>query len=140
MPRAQGEADVHVVVVMSEGLNDAPSSVETCGRPHEDVLSPRAHEAVDEVLGQLPIDLVGRPRGSLSSVTARVVHVHIEPVLMRGVPQSPEPRPEAPASGTADISYADADREGVLCRVRAQHSENGPDEAIVAEAPRAAVG
>jgi hypothetical protein len=138
--RAQGKSDVHVVVVMSEGLNDGRPTAQAGVLPHENELGSRPHEKVDEVLGQPPVDLVRRPGSSLPPVAARVIHVHIEPVLMRRVAQAPEAAPEASAPGTAEISYADARRTRVICGVRPQHCEKGPNEAICAEAAPAPVG
>ena len=131
---------MHVVVVMSEGLNDGRPTAEARVLPHENELGSRPHEEVDEVLGQPPVDLVRRPGCPLAPVAARVIHVHVEPVLMRRVAQPPEPCPEGSPSGTAEIAYAYARRMRVICSVRPQHSEQGPNEAICAEAAPAPVG
>jgi hypothetical protein len=91
-------------------------------------------------LGQPAVDLVRRPGCPLPPVAPRVIHVHIEPVLMRRVAQPTESGPEASPSGTAEISYAYARRKRVICGVRPQHSEKGSNEAICAEAAPAPVG
>ena len=86
-----------VVVVMDEHLDDAGRTAEVRIGTDEDDLRARAHEPVDEVLGEPVVDLVDPPRRPLAPVDARVVDVGVEPVLVRGVADAAEPRPEVAA-------------------------------------------
>ena len=62
----------------------APPSVDRQLGPeaHEDVLCTRLDEEIDECLRQLTVDLMTGPWFALPRVTARVVDVDVETVLM----------------------------------------------------------
>ena len=71
----------------------APGRTAEAGvRADEDPLRPGADEAVDEVLGQLRIDLLRGERRPLAAVEAWVVHVDVEPVLVGRVADAAEAR------------------------------------------------
>jgi hypothetical protein len=88
---------VQVVVVMDEHLDDAGRAVKVGVGTDEDELRTSSHEPVDQILGEPAVDLGDRSRGSLTPIATRVVDVGVEPVLVRGVADAAEPRPEVAA-------------------------------------------
>ena len=82
---------------MDEHLDDAGRTVKAGAGTDEDELGARPYEPVDQVLGEPVVDLVDRSRRSLAPVAARVVDIGVEPVLVRGVPETAELRPEVAA-------------------------------------------
>ena len=68
-----------------------------CSGPTKIVTAPASQEAVDQLLRQRAVDLGGVARGALAAVRARVVDVHVEAVLVAGVPDVAEPRAEVAA-------------------------------------------
>ena len=73
------DADVHVVVVMDEGLNDVQRPRQTHLRPDEHKFCARSNKSVHEVLGASSLDLPGFAWSALAPVPARVVDVDISP-------------------------------------------------------------
>ncbi len=65
--------------------------------PTKIVTRPRREEAVDELLRERAVDLGGVARGALAAVRARVVDVHVQAVLVAGVADVAEARPEVAA-------------------------------------------
>ena len=88
---------MQMVVVMDEHLDEAGRAVEVRAGSDEDDLRAGSHEPVDQVLGEPAVDLVDRPGRPLAPVEPRVVHVGVEPVLMRGVADAAETGSEVPA-------------------------------------------
>jgi hypothetical protein len=112
------DAHVHVVVVMYEWLNDAGRPRQSGSRPDENELGASSNEAVDEVLGTRSIGLTGPEWSELPPITARIIDVDIQSVLVRRVPQTTKSPAEVTASGTTDIADGDSRRVGMLRHVR----------------------
>jgi hypothetical protein len=93
------EADVHVIVVIRQRLDDPPRSVEGEMRPGEDVPRPRGDEPIHEVLGEVLVDQLGAIRLLLERVEPRVVDVGVEAVLVRGMSQAAVLGPNGPPRG-----------------------------------------
>ena len=87
--------------MVREHLHDVRWPAQASARPDEHADRPRADEAIEEVLGEPPVDLARALGWSLPLVEAWVVDVHVEPVLMRDVPW-----PEVPAARAAEVSYS----------------------------------
>ena len=77
-----GDSDVHVVVVIREGLHDLRRPGKSCMWAYEDELRPRGDKAIYQILRKIAIDLGGPPRFPFSSVAARVVDVDVQAILM----------------------------------------------------------
>ena len=88
---------MEVVVVMNKHLHDAGGTVKAGAGTDEDDLRTGPHEPVDEVLGEAVVDLVDRSRRPFTPVAAWVVDVGVEPVLVRGVADAAQARPEVAA-------------------------------------------
>ena len=93
-----------------------------------------ADEAVDEVLGEAAVDLVGTFRRTAAPVAPGVVHVDVEPVLVRDVL-----RPERTAVPPRHVAYPDGRRVRMRTRVLVDHAEHDSDEAVVSPAAARAV-
>lgn len=106
---------------------------------HEDPDGTRTSEAVDQVLGQAAVDLAHRAGRSLPAIPSRVVDVHVEPVLVRGVSDDAEPRPEVAALWTTQIAHAHPGSPRMLSGVPAHDPEHGAHETVGAVAPPPAV-
>ncbi len=63
-------------------LHHPARPAQTEARTDEDELRARGHEPVHEVLGEAPVYLAGRAHPALRAVSARIVHVHVEAVLV----------------------------------------------------------
>ena len=88
--RVGADADVHVVVVVDQRLDLPPRPAKPDARPDEHLHGARPHEPSHEVLGEDTFDL-SRSRGpQLLTVEPRIVDVHVEPVLVRGVTAAAE--------------------------------------------------
>ena len=98
---------MHVVVVACEHLDDSGRALEPDPRADEHPLGARRDEAIDQILRQATIDLARLPRRALAAVAARVVDVHVEPVLVREVTDAPEARSEVPATGAAEVAHGE---------------------------------
>ena len=114
--------------MVPENTDDPARAGEPRVRPDLDDHGTRAHEAVDEVLREAPVDLSDAARRALPAVPARVVHVHVEPVLVRGVL-----RPEGPAATAAEIADPDARGMWVGACVLTHDSQDDPDELEAAD-------
>ena len=86
LPGDETDAHVQVVVVAAEHLDDGRRPAKACVGPDEDSFSSSPNEEVDERLGEPKVDLANAERWALPPVEPRVVHVDVEPVLVRGVP------------------------------------------------------
>jgi hypothetical protein len=107
-------------------------------RADEDPLRAGSDEAVEQVLGERTVDLSRGRRRPQGSVLTRVVDVDVEAVLMRGVPEAAELRPETAAVWTAEVADQDVRRGRVREAVPGDDVEDDPDEAIAPPpAPRA---
>jgi hypothetical protein len=138
--RRQREADVQVVVVVREDPDDAPRPGQVRCRADEDADRAGADEAAHEVLSQRVVDLGRVVDGALAAVAARVVHVDVEPVLVRGVADAPELRAEVAAVRAAQVADADARRPRVRGGVRVDDPKDGADDASIPEPAPASVG
>jgi hypothetical protein len=101
-----------MVVVVPKNLDDPPGPCEARVRADIDEVGAGGHEAVDEILREAAVDLGDAQRWPLGTVPPRVVHVRVEPILVREVH-----RPEGPASVPADIPDPDPWRGWVRRRV-----------------------
>ena len=88
---------VQVVVVVGEHLHHPARPAQAEARAGEHVARARGHEAVDEILGEPPVDASAARRLPLPAVAARVVDVRVEAVLVRDVAEAAELLPERPA-------------------------------------------
>ena len=102
-----------MVVVVRERLHDLARSAQPERRADEHVLRAFTHEGVDELLRRRAVDLVRAPRPPQPAVEPRVVDVRVEPVLVRGVPDPAEARPEVAAARAREVADPDARRLGV---------------------------
>jgi murein peptide amidase A len=124
-----------MVVMVPEDLHDASWAGEACIRADVDELHPRGHEAVDEILGEPPVDLRDQRRRPLLSVAPGVVHVDVAPVLMRHVH-----RPKWAASLEADVADADTRSRRVRLRVVTDDAQDDSQKPVCTPAPSPAVG
>jgi hypothetical protein len=113
---------VQVVVVVGEHPDNARRPDEPRARPDEDHFGSGGHEAVDQVLRKSQVCLARLERGTLSPVPARVVHVHVEAVLVRDMAGPAELGTEVAPARTAQIADADARRTGVVRCVLPDHA------------------
>jgi hypothetical protein len=128
-----------VVVVRGQLLDDRRRALQTRARAHKDLRRTDADEARDEILRKPAVDLTGRPRRALAPVPPWVVHVDVEPVLVRSVADSSEARTEVSAALAREVADAGTRCARVGGRVLAQDAQQRPDEALVAVAPPAPV-
>lgn len=112
---------MHVVVMVDEPLDDPTGPGEPCVWPDEDVDGASADETMHQVLGEPPVDLVNPPRRELRAVDPRIVDVHVEPALMRGVAGLPESRSEVPSAWPAEVPHPDPGRVGMRRRELPQY-------------------
>src|SRR6185436_6611652 len=81
---------VQVVVVVDQRYDDVLGTLEVQVRADEDLDRAGGDEAVDEVLGELAVDVLGLHGARLRPVLARIEDVGVEPVLMAGVAEPAE--------------------------------------------------
>jgi hypothetical protein len=91
----------------------------TCTRPV-------GEEPVDEPLGQSPVDLRRVSRCPLAPVRARVIDVCVEPVLMAGVPDGPEPGAKVAAARAAQVADRHTRRARMRPAIPARDSDQHP--------------
>ena len=133
--RIRPDADVQVVVVVDERLDDPPWPAQADPRPDEDVDGAGLHETRHEVLRERAIDQSGPAGPELLPVAPRVVDVDVEPVLVRGVPPAAEALVEDAAVGPRQIADAHAGRLRVGNRVLVEDTKHDAEQAIVSPAP-----
>ena len=130
---------MHVVIVAWEHLHHTGRPAEPGVRPDEDPHGSGTDEPIDEVLRERPRDLhrrVGRP---LASVSAWVVDVDVEPVLVRDVARPAIPDAEITTVRATEVADADARRCRVRGRVGVDETQHQPDKPVGAVAAPAAV-
>jgi hypothetical protein len=71
-----------MIVVAAQRLHDAGISAQAGAWPDEDANGARANEPVDEILGQLPVDLIGPVGRAFAPIEARKEDIDVEPVLV----------------------------------------------------------
>jgi hypothetical protein len=111
--------------MVREHLHDGRGSAEAGAGADEHADRPCVDEAIDEVLGEPPVDLVralGRP---FPLVEARIVDVHVEPVLMRDVAG-----PEVAAPRAAEVADSQARRARVVASVLAHDAEEDAHDPV----------
>lgn len=121
--------------MVREHLHDVRGPAEAGAGADEHADRPCADEAIDEILGESPVDLVralGRP---LPLVAARIVDVHVEPVLMRDVTG-----PEVAAARPAEVANSQARRARVVAGVLAHDAENEAHDSVRPVPPPGSVG
>jgi hypothetical protein len=135
-----GDADVHVVVVVrGEWLDDGRRAPQAQPRPDEDLDGAGRDEPLEQVLGQVVVDLPAGGWGALAPVAARVIDVGIEAVLVRRVAGRAEAPAELAAVLSGEIADHDACGAGVRLRVLVQHAGQHPDEAGIPIPPPAGI-
>src|SRR4051794_33652902 len=95
---------MQMVVVVDERRHDPPGAAEACVWADEDLHGARADEAVHQRLSEPTIVLAYSRGCKLLPVTARVVHVDVEPTLVRGMSDPAEARTEVAAARPAEIA------------------------------------
>jgi hypothetical protein len=134
------DADVHVVVVMDEGLNDVQRPRQTHLRPDEHKFCARSNESVYEVLGASSLDLPGFAWSALAPVPARVVDVDIQSVLVRRMTEPSEALAEIATVGSAEIANTHPGYLAIFRNVSPKNAKDDPNQAIGAEATIRPVG
>ena len=128
-----------MTVVLWEDLHQPARPPEAGVRPDEDPDGSGAHEPIREGLRERPCDLrrrVGRP---LTSVSAWVVDVDVEPVLVRDVARPAVSDAEVATVWATEVADADARSGAVRGRVGVDDTQHQPDKPIGAVAAPAAV-
>jgi hypothetical protein len=125
---------VQVVVVPCERLDDSGRAAKAGVGPDEDQPRSRTHEEIDKRLREPTVDLGRIQRRALPPVEPRVVDVHVEAVLMRGVPGT---EPATPPS--TEITDPDSPSGGVLAGIRRDHIEHDSNERIRSPPPPGAI-
>jgi hypothetical protein len=120
--------------VPCEHLDDSGWAAKAGVWPDEDQPRSRTHEEIDELLREPTVDLGRIQRRALSPVEPRVVDVHVEAVLMRGVAGT-----EPAASRSAEIPDPDSPSGGVLAGIRGDHTEHDSNERIRPPPPPGAI-
>jgi hypothetical protein len=133
------QADVEMVVVVRERLNDSGRSREAGVRADEDANRAGRDEPVDEVLGERAVDLRGPSGRALPAVEPRVVDVDVEAVLVRDVAWEAVARAEVAAAGATHVADAYARCVRMRGRIFVEHLEERPHEPVVPPASPAAV-
>src|SRR5687767_12223824 len=124
------DPDVQMVVVVPEDLDDVRRPGEARVGPHVDDVRTRCHEEVEQCLGETAIHLLGSLRRPLTAVEARVIHVGVEPVLVRGVL-----RTERPSARAAEVADADTGRPRMGVGVVPENTEDRANEIVGAPSP-----
>jgi hypothetical protein len=135
-----GDSDVHVVVVIREGLHDLRRPGKSRVWANEDELRPCGDKAIHQILRKRAIDLSRPPRFAFAAVAARVVDVDVQTVLMRFVIWRAKASAEVPTVATTEIPDAHARRARMLFCVRSENPEHHSNETRRCEAPIGAVG
>ena len=126
--------------MVGDRLHDVRRAAEADVLADERELRARGDEAVDEVLRERAVDVLHGRRRQQRAVGARVEHVDVEAVLVRGVAEAAVVRAERPAPRAAEVADEHRRRAGVREPVVAQHGEQVGEQAVGAPAPVGAVG
>ncbi len=123
-----------MVVVVPQHLDDAGRAVQACVRANEDAAGTSVEEEIDERLGKAPVYLPRAERSPLAAITARIVDVDVEPVLVRDMA-----RPEGATVRTAQVSDAETRGAWVSGSVAVDDGEHRTNEPVRAPPTGAAV-
>jgi hypothetical protein len=128
-----------MVVVQRQNPHHPRRPLQGRVRADEDELRAGSDEPRHEILREPPVDLGGRIRRPLAAVAARVVDVHVEPVLVRGMARPAVGDTKVTAAGAAQVADADARRLRVRAGVLPDDREQDVDQPHTAEAAPPAV-
>ena len=119
---------MEVVVVVAEDHHHLGRAAQAGPGADEHVLGAGAHEPVDQLLGQPPVDLADLAGDLLLTVPARVVDVDVEAVLVGAVAVAAELGAEAAALRPAQVADDQAGGAGVGGGVLPGDPQPHPDQ------------
>ena len=120
---------MHVILVVRVWHDDATRPTEPGRVADKDRLCAGCNETVEEILGEVTVDLARCDWCAQMPITPRVVDIHVEAVLVRDV------LVHSAAATKAEITDDNPWRLGVRGPVGTDHGQDRPDRVLVAEEP-----
>ncbi len=134
-PCGRRDPHVHVVVVVDGLAHGRRRPDEPGARADKDDLGARADEAVEQVLGEPPVDLRGSDRLELPAVEPRVIDVGVEAVLVAEVTEASVPSAERATSRPREVADAEARRLRMRRPELPEHAQESANEPVGAVPP-----
>ena len=134
-PFSRRDPHVHVIVVVDGLAHGRRRPDEPAARADKDDLGARADEAVEQVLGEPPVDLCGSDRLELTAVEPRVIDVDVEAVLVAEVTEASVASAERATSRPREVADAEARRLRMRRPELPEHAQERVNEPVAAVPP-----
>ena len=118
---------MEMVAMSAHAHNDGRRSAQWCRQSDEDSIGSCENETLDKFARSPEVDVARYVRSALAPIQARVVHVDIETVLVRRVPETAILSTERSAVRNREIADDDPGPVGMILTERVEDTEGAPN-------------